>query len=783
MAALERISELDELYTNGRARNVNEVVSIECLLDMLLLLHEECCESTQRRERNFSEFVSLMRAVVERIHALRLRKDDFETLKIIGRGAFGEVHVVRLKGTSNIYALKSLNKWEMLRRQETACFREERDVLVFGDRDWITSLQYAFQDENYLYLVMEYYSGGDLLTLLSKYEDRLPEEMAKFYLAEMVLCIDSVHKLGYVHRDIKPDNFVINRYGHLRLADFGSCMRLREDETVQSSVAVGTPDYISPEILRAMEDGQGCYGVECDWWSLGVCMYEMLFGETPFYAESLVDTYGKIMNFKNSFQFPDDVDEEEVSPLARDVMKSLCCEKEKRLGQNGANDLKTHPFFEGIDWESLRKLTPPYVPEIADDADTSNFDHIEEQRTTDLPTAPSGPATFKGHHLPFVGFTFTNNSCLSDLASLGGTSQKETIQRDGKQAALTDNSELKKEMDVLRKQNTDLKQQLNDAVSATTFSKSATPTCNGLDVTPYPTSPNEVLASKSDDAKELGLLKAEVEELRKKLEDVNQLKNESDTRLKDYEKQQEEMTSNFEEVSRKVKLMEKTNKSAQQEKQDLDKEVEELQSKLASQHKDLKDVQAQRRQIAAELSDSTDKLSDARDQKLKLQKMIREKEEEIEDLMAKVDSLRQENRSSDKKRRELQVQLEDSQSELLREKRAHQRIEQQAQQLDKEVSALKAKQPAVRSVSSPDRELQVEVKRLKASQQQLRDDCDETVRNQSVKHSAETAALNDQLQHAEGQVQNFQKEVQELQTKLVKLKRKRCVGRVVVVRG
>ncbi|XP_031408201.1 serine/threonine-protein kinase MRCK alpha-like isoform X2 [Meleagris gallopavo] len=133
---------------------------------------------------------------------MRLHKEDFEILKVIGRGAFGEVAVVKLKNADKVFAMKILNKWEMLKRAETACFREERDVLVNGDNQWITTLHYAFQDENYLYLVMDYYVGGDLLTLLSKFEDRLPEDMARFYLAEMVIAIDSVHQLHYVHRPV-----------------------------------------------------------------------------------------------------------------------------------------------------------------------------------------------------------------------------------------------------------------------------------------------------------------------------------------------------------------------------------------------------------------------------------------------------------------------------------------------------------------------------------------------------------------------------------------------------
>lgn len=140
--------------------------------------------------------------MVEKIKNCRLTRDDFEILNVIGKGAFGEVATVRMVSTDRIYAMKTLNKWEMLQKANTACFKEERDVMVFGERKWIANLHFAFQDEKNLYLVMDYYIGGDLLTLLSKFNDCIPENIVKFYAAEMILAIDSVHKLGYVHRYI-----------------------------------------------------------------------------------------------------------------------------------------------------------------------------------------------------------------------------------------------------------------------------------------------------------------------------------------------------------------------------------------------------------------------------------------------------------------------------------------------------------------------------------------------------------------------------------------------------
>ncbi|XP_053124533.1 myotonin-protein kinase isoform X3 [Hemicordylus capensis] len=370
MAAEVRLKKLEEMVLDQR------VVGLESLVDLLLCVHHELSTSPLAQEKYIMEFLQWAEPVTSRLKELRLQRDDFEILKVIGRGAFSEVAVVKLKRTSQVYAMKIMNKWDMLKRSEVACFREERDVLVNGDKRWITQLHFAFQDENYLYLVMDYYVGGDLLTLLSKFGDRIPMEMARFYLAEMVMAIDSIHRMGYVHRDIKPDNILLDRCGHIRLGDFGSCLKLREDGTVCSSVAVGTPDYLSPEILQAVEDGTHSYGTECDWWSLGVFAYEMFFGHTPFFADSVVETYGKIIHFKEHFQFP--LSAPEIPPEAQALIEGLISPRETRLGRSGVRDFHEHPFFIGVDWESLRDCTPPFAPEFVNATDTCNFDVVDD---------------------------------------------------------------------------------------------------------------------------------------------------------------------------------------------------------------------------------------------------------------------------------------------------------------------------------------------------------------------------------------------------------------------
>ncbi|XP_044523242.1 myotonin-protein kinase isoform X2 [Gracilinanus agilis] len=401
MSAEVRLQRLQELVVRGGW------VGLEPLLDLLLCVYQELSASALAQDKYVLDFLQWAEPVVARLKEIQLRRDDFEILKVIGRGAFSEVAVVKLRRTGQVFAMKIMNKWDILKRGEVSCFREERDVLVNGDPRWVTQLHFAFQDENYLYLVMEYYVGGDLLTLLSKFGERIPEEMARFYLAEMVLAIDSVHRLGYVHRDIKPDNILLDRCGHIRLADFGSCLKLREDGTVCSSVAVGTPDYLSPEILQSVGGGTGAcsYGPECDWWALGVFAYEMFYGQTPFYAESTAETYGKIVHYKEHLTLP--MADAGVPEEARDLILQLLCPREVRLGRAGAGDFRDHPFFQGLDWEGLRDSSPPFVPDFSGATDTCNFDLVDDGLTametlSDLLESPP-----LGVHLPFVGYSFS----------------------------------------------------------------------------------------------------------------------------------------------------------------------------------------------------------------------------------------------------------------------------------------------------------------------------------------------------------------------------------------
>ncbi|PFH52748.1 hypothetical protein AMATHDRAFT_56121 [Amanita thiersii Skay4041] len=371
-----------------------------------------------------------------RLKRTKLGLDDFRTVKVIGKGAFGEVRLVQKRDTSKIYAMKTLKKEEMLKKDQLAHVRAERDILAESDSPWVVQLYYSFQDPSYLYLIMEFLPGGDLMTMLIKY-DTFSEDVTRFYIAECVLAIEAVHKLGFIHRDIKPDNILIDKDGHVKLSDFGLStgfhkqhdstyyQRLLESTKNQPQAArnsvmvnsinltmtskeqiatwkanrrklaystVGTPDYIAPEIFE-----QKGYGKECDWWSLGAIMFECLVGYPPFCSETTHETYQKIVHWQECLLFPDDV---HLSFEAEDLIRRLMTSADRRLN---VNQIKRHNFFYGVDWATIRQIEAPFIPLLRSVTDTSYFPTDDLEQT---PEEPPAEASAAGKDLPFLGYTF-----------------------------------------------------------------------------------------------------------------------------------------------------------------------------------------------------------------------------------------------------------------------------------------------------------------------------------------------------------------------------------------
>ncbi|CAM8961226.1 unnamed protein product [Rhodiola kirilowii] len=409
---------------------------------------EEQLNQLKELERKETEYIRLKRH--------RMNVDNFELLTVIGRGAFGEVRLCRGKESGIIYAMKKLKKSEMLSRGQVEHVRAERNLLAEVASQCVVKLYYSFQDDEYLYLVMEYLPGGDLMTLLIR-EETLTETVARFYIAQSILAIESIHALNYIHRDIKPDNLLLDVNGHMKLSDFGLCkpldcsnlLPINENEPINDAdlkesmnidgcfpnstngsvwkspqeqlqhwqmnrrtlaySTVGTPDYIAPEVL--MKKG---YGKECDWWSLGAIMYEMLVGYPPFYADDPITTCRKIVHWRNYLQFPEDA---RLSPEARDLICRLLCDVEHRLGAGGAHQIKAHPWFKDIVWEKLYEMEAAFKPTINGELDTQNFMRFDEVEPP--PPTRSGSGNSRKMLSPkdynFVGYTYKNFDALKSI--------------------------------------------------------------------------------------------------------------------------------------------------------------------------------------------------------------------------------------------------------------------------------------------------------------------------------------------------------------------------------
>ena len=316
----------------------------------------------------------------------KMSSENYESLSIIGRGAFGEVHVCREKKTGNIVAIKKIKKEILFKKNQIKHTLDEQDFLSKIDSKWIVELKASFQEWDYLYLVMEYLPGGDLMGLLIA-RNIFTEEDSKFYISEMILAIDSIHELNCIHRDIKPDNVLIGKDGHIKLTDFGlakiSDKILKEDfidynfdekklNHNRNFSCVGTAYYAAPEVITKKE-----YGPDIDWWSLGVILFEMLAGYAPFCSKKTSDVCYKVSHFEQYLKFPQHC---KASDVCKDLILKLVNHSKNRLGKNGSKEIKAHPFFKGINWMKIKEMKPPFIPKLNSDYDTKYFekyDYIE----------------------------------------------------------------------------------------------------------------------------------------------------------------------------------------------------------------------------------------------------------------------------------------------------------------------------------------------------------------------------------------------------------------------
>ncbi|KAB0342842.1 hypothetical protein FD754_019768 [Muntiacus muntjak] len=406
------------------------------------------CEAEQEQMR---KILYQKESNYNRLKRAKMDKSMFVKVKTLGVGAFGEVCLACKVDTHALYAMKTLRKKDVLNRNQVAHVKAERDILAEADNEWVVKLYYSFQDKDSLYFVMDYIPGGDMMSLLIRMEV-FPEHLARFYIAELTLAVESVHRMGFIHRDIKPDNILIDLDGHIKLTDFGLCTGFRwthnskyyqkgshsrQDSMEPSDLwddvsncrcgdrlktleqrarrqhqrclahsLVGTPNYIAPEVL--LRKG---YTQLCDWWSVGVILFEMLVGQPPFLAPTPTETQLKVINWESTLHIPAQV---ELSPEARDLIAKLCCAAEHRLGRNGADDLKAHPFLGAIDFSSdIRRQPAPYVPTISHPMDTSNFDPVDEEGPWQDGSEDSskawdalGPAGSRHPEHAFYEFTF-----------------------------------------------------------------------------------------------------------------------------------------------------------------------------------------------------------------------------------------------------------------------------------------------------------------------------------------------------------------------------------------
>uniref|UniRef100_A0A9J7ZJ37 non-specific serine/threonine protein kinase n=1 Tax=Cyprinus carpio carpio TaxID=630221 RepID=A0A9J7ZJ37_CYPCA len=311
-------------------------------------------------------------------------ESDFQTIKLISNGAYGAVYLVRHRETRQRFAMKKINKQNLLLRNQIQQAFVERDILTFAENPFVVSMFCSFETRRHLCMVMEYVEGGDCATLL-KNIGALPVEMARMYFAETVLALEYIHNYGIVHRDLKPDNLLITSMGHIKLTDFGlskmGLMNLttnlyeghieKDAREFLDKQVCGTPEYIAPEVILR----QG-YGKPVDWWAMGIILYEFLVGCVPFFGDTPEELFGQVIT--DDIDWP--VGDEALPSEAQSLISALLQTNPLvRLGTGGAFEVKQHSFFSGLDWNGLLRQKAEFIPHLESEEDTSYFDTRSER--------------------------------------------------------------------------------------------------------------------------------------------------------------------------------------------------------------------------------------------------------------------------------------------------------------------------------------------------------------------------------------------------------------------
>ena len=390
---------IERKYNLKNIKNI-EMNSIFSKIDSLNI-------STKKKEQKRQEILSQEAAKYRKLREKQTIR-DYNSIAIIGRGAFGEVHVCCEKKTGQIVAVKKIRKDVLMMKNQVIHTRNEQLFMSKVKSPWIVELKASFQEDDFLYLVMEYLPGGDFMNLLIK-KDILTEEEARFYLAELILAIESIHKLDCIHRDIKPDNILIDKTGHIKLSDFGLAKvsekifdlnnningEYKSNSHQKNYSCVGTAYYVAPEVLNKKG-----YGPEIDWWSVGVIFFEMLIGYAPFCSKHTNEVCQKVLNWKKFLKIPS---KKKVSKDAEDLIFKLINNPNERLGIRGADEIKKHPFFKGVNWDNIRDTKAPFVPKLKNDYDTTYFETMEIKEPF---YPPINNKKVKRKDVEFLGYTF-----------------------------------------------------------------------------------------------------------------------------------------------------------------------------------------------------------------------------------------------------------------------------------------------------------------------------------------------------------------------------------------